>query len=151
MNVGAAKRVSQFMTGFDLVLGSAALLAPDRTLRALGHTRPSADARHLFRRCGPTWLTFAAAHAVAAARGRPEDWWALAWLRATELLTDAVWSHSPGFRRPAARLALRLAGAANLSMALGFGAMAKTTAAERRSTERAPTRSTGSHGTLGAH
>ena len=46
------------------------------------------------RRCGPIWLTFAAAHAVAARRNRPEDWWALAWLRGTELATDVVWSRS---------------------------------------------------------
>ncbi len=32
----------------------------------LGHDEPSPDAAHLFRRCGPIWLTFAAAHAMAA-------------------------------------------------------------------------------------
>ncbi len=53
------------MIGFDLALGSGALIAPDLTLRVLGHDDPSPDARHLFRRCGPIWLTFAAAHAVA--------------------------------------------------------------------------------------
>lgn len=113
------------MIAFDLGLGTGALLAPDLTLRMLGHDRPSKDARELFRRCGPVWLTFAAAHAVAAARGRPEDWWALAWLRATEVLTDAVWSGSPAFRQPAARRTLRAAGGANLGMALGFAAMAR--------------------------
>ena len=51
------------MIGFDLALGTGALLAPDATLRALGHEDPSPDARELFRRCGPIWLTFAAAHA----------------------------------------------------------------------------------------
>jgi len=61
------------MLAFDLVLGTATLAAPDATLRVLGHERPSDDARHLFRRCGPIWLTFAAAHLVADRRGRPHD------------------------------------------------------------------------------
>jgi hypothetical protein len=112
------------MIAFDLVLGSAAILAPTATLKAVGHDRPSADAEHLFRRCGPIWLTFAAAHAVAERRGRPEDWWALAWLRATELATDVLWSRSPAFSRPGARQGLWLAGAANLAMMFGFGWLA---------------------------
>lgn len=112
------------MIGFDLALGSATLLAPAATLRVLGHRRPDADAEHLFRRCGPIWLTFAAAHAVAAVRDRPEDWWALAWLRGTEIATDAVWSASPGVTRPGARLGLRAAGAVNLALAVGFAALA---------------------------
>ena len=58
------------MIAFDLALGTGALLAPDATLKVLGHAEPSDDARELFRRCGPIWLTFAAAHAVAAARGK---------------------------------------------------------------------------------
>jgi len=66
------------MIAFDLLLGSAAIAAPSVTLRALGHDEPSPDAKHLFRRCGPIWLTFATAHAVAEYRNRPEDWWALA-------------------------------------------------------------------------
>ncbi len=114
------------MIGFDLVLGTAALLAPDATLRVLGHDEPSPDARHLFRRCGPIWLTFAAAHATAARRDRPEDWWALAWLRGTELTTDIVWSRSGAFSRPGARAGLWLAGAANLAMAVGFGRLARS-------------------------
>ena len=112
------------MIGFDLALGSGALLAPRDTLRVLGHGRPSADAEQLFRRCGPIWLTFAAAHAVAAVRGEERDWWALAWLRGTEIATDAVWSGSPGFSRPESRGALWGAGVANLAMALGFGWLA---------------------------
>ena len=108
------------MIGFDLVLGSAALLAPDQTLRVLGHDTPSEDARHLFRRCGPIWLTFAAAHALAATRGERRDWWALAWLRGTEIATDVVWSASPAFSRPGAKAGLWLAGAFNLAVALGF-------------------------------
>ena len=109
------------MVAFDLILGSATLLAPRATLKVLGHERPSADAEALFRRCGPIWLTFAAAHAVAARRDEPQDWWALAWLRGTEIATDAVWSTSPGFTRPGARAGLWFAGLANLAMALGFG------------------------------
>ena len=120
------------MAGFDLVLGSSALLAPDATLRALGHDEPSPDARELFRRCGPIWLTFAAAHLAAARRDRPEDWWALAWLRGTELATDIVWSRSPGFSRPGARAGLWLAGAANAAMAVGFARLARERATRRR-------------------
>jgi hypothetical protein len=116
----ALRRWNRVMAGFDLLLGSATLAAPAATLRALGHDRPSPDAEHLFRRCGPIWLTFSAAHAMAALRGDPADWWALAWLRGTEIATDAVWSQSPALTRPGARLGLRLAGAANLAMAIGY-------------------------------
>lgn len=109
------------MVAFDLALGAGAIGAPDATLRLLGHDPPSPDARALFRRCGPIWLTFAAAHAVAALRGEPRDWWALGWLRATEIATDALWaSSSPAIRRPSARAALWGAGAANLAYALAF-------------------------------
>jgi len=108
------------MVAFDLALGAGAILAPDATLRALGHAEPSDDARELFRRCGPIWLTFAAAHAVADRRGRSEDWWALAWLRGTELFTDALWSRSAAFGTPRARATMVAAGAANLAMAAAF-------------------------------
>ena len=117
---------------FDLVLGGSTLLAPQATLRALGHDEPSPDARHLFRRCGPIWLTFAAAHAVAEHRDRPEDWWALGWLRATELATDIVWSRSASFSRPGARAGLWLAGAFNLATAVGFGRLGRDRLARRR-------------------
>jgi hypothetical protein len=119
------KAQNAFMAAFDLALGTAAIAAPDQTLKALGHERPSDDARELFRRCGPIWLTFAAAHATAAARGRREDWQALAWLRATEIGTDVLWSRSPAFRRPGARAGLWFAGAANAAMALGFAKLAR--------------------------
>jgi hypothetical protein len=113
------------MIAFDLILGSGALLAPRHTLAVLGHDQPSADAEHLFRRCGPIWLTFAIAHAVADRRDEPRDWWALAWLRGTELTTDIVWSRSPAFSRPGARAGLWLAAAANLAMTLGYGWLAE--------------------------
>src|SRR3954469_308313 len=113
---------NRFMIGFDLALGSGALFAPEATLAVLGHESPSEDAAWLFRRCGPIWLTFAAAHALAARRGQRKDWWALAWLRATELATDAVWARSPAFKRPGARAAMTSAGLANLAMTLAFGA-----------------------------
>jgi len=122
---GLLRRTNRNMIAFDLALGSGALLAPATTLRVLGHEEPTEDAEHLFRRCGPIWLTFAAAHAVAERRDRPDDWWALAWLRGTELATDIVWSRSPAFSRPGARAGLWLAGAANLAMALGFGRLAR--------------------------
>jgi hypothetical protein len=114
------------MIAFDLILGTSALLAPDKTLRVIGHDEPSEDARHLFRRCAPIWLTFAAAHAVAEKRGKPEDWWALAWLRGTEIATDVVWSASPAVSRPGAKAGLWLAGAFNLAVALGFARLARS-------------------------
>jgi len=113
------------MVAFDLALGTGALLAPAATLRVLGHEAPSEDALHLFRRCAPIWLTFAAAHAVAATRGEPRDWWALAWLRGTEIATDVIWAQSPSVSRPGAKLGLYLAGAANLAMALGFARLSR--------------------------
>ena len=116
---------NRFMAAFDLALGTGTLLAPRRTLRVLGHDLPSEDAERLFQRCAPIWLTFAAAHLVADRRGEPRDWWALAWLRGTEIATDALWSFSPAFRRPGARAGLWLAGAANLTMALGYGRMGR--------------------------
>jgi hypothetical protein len=123
----AVRRANRGMIAFDLALGTATLLAPRPTLRAFfGHAEPSADAEHLFRRCAPIWLTFAAAHATAELRGRPQDWWALAWLRATEVATDAVWSRSPAFRRPGAQEALRAAGVVNLALALGFAWRARS-------------------------
>jgi len=117
----AIERQNMSMVAFDLALGAGALAAPDATLKLLGHAAPSDDARELFRRCGPIWLTFAAAHAVAARRGRPEDWWALAWLRGTELFTDVIWSRSPAFRTSRARATMVGAGLGNLAMAAAFG------------------------------
>src|SRR5436853_5690629 len=122
---GLVRRANVSMIGFDLALGTGTLLAPDATLKVLGHDAPSPDARELFRRCGPIWLTFAAAHAIAELRGEPQDWRALAWLRGTELFTDVVWSRSPAIRRPGASAALVGAGVGNLAMALGFGLLAR--------------------------
>jgi hypothetical protein len=114
------------MIAFDLALGSATLVAPAATLRYLfGHDAPSPETEALFRRCAPIWLTFAAAHAVAARRGRSEDWWALAWLRGTEIATDALFARSPAISRPGARTGLVLAGVANLAMTLGFARLAR--------------------------
>jgi hypothetical protein len=116
------ERLNAGMVVFDLGLGVLAIAAPHSGLRLLGHRRPGDDAAWLFRRCGPIWLTFAAGHLTAARRGRPRDWWALAWLRGTEIATDALWAQSPAFRADRrARQALRLAGLANTAMALGFG------------------------------
>jgi hypothetical protein len=119
------RRLNRNMILFDLVLGSSALLAPSQTLRVLGHDEPSDDARELFRRCGPVWLTFAAAHLVAYRRNRARDWWALSWLRGTELATDILWSRSEAFSRPGARAGLWFAGLSNLAMTLGFGHLAR--------------------------
>ncbi len=120
----ALRLTNRNMIAFDLMLGTSAILAPEATLRVLGHDEPSPDAKHLFRRCGPIWLTFAAAHAVAAKRDAPQDWWALAWLRGTEIATDALWAESPAVSRPGAKLGLRLAGVANVAMAAGFAWLA---------------------------
>jgi hypothetical protein len=119
------RKLNRNMIVFDLVLGSGALFAPSPTLRVLGHDEPSDDARELFRRCGPIWLTFAAAHLVAYRRDRSKDWWALSWLRATELLTDVIWSRSPAFSRPGARAGLWFAGLGNLAMTAGFAYLAR--------------------------
>jgi hypothetical protein len=121
----ALQLTNRGMVVFDLVLGSGAVAAPEATLRILGHDEPSPDAKHLFRRSGPVWLTFAAAHAVAARRGEPRDWWALAWLRGTEIATDALWAASPAVSRPGAKAGLRLAGVSNLAMAAGFAWLAR--------------------------
>jgi hypothetical protein len=121
----ALRLANRGMIAFDTVLGSATLAAPRQTLWVLGHERASADAEALFRRCGPIWLTFAVAHALAERRGEGRDWWALAWLRGTEMATDAVWAAtSPGFTRPGARLGMYLAGAANVAMTIGFASLA---------------------------
>jgi hypothetical protein len=122
---GLVRLTNRNMIAFDLLLGSAALVGPAATLRMLGHDEPSPDAKHLFRRCGPVWLTFAAAHAVAERRGTAADWQSLAWLRGTEIATDALWSGSPAVSRPGAKAALRLASASNLAMAAGFAWMSR--------------------------
>ena len=119
----ALTTLNKGMVAVDLALATTALFAPRTGLRLLGHRAPGDDAAWLFRRCGPIWLTFAAAHLAAAARGRPEDWWALAWLRATEIGTDPLWAQSTGFAAdPRGRTLLRLAGVANTAMAVGFAA-----------------------------
>lgn len=121
----ALRLTNRNMIAFDLVLGSAAIVAPAATLKVLGHDEPSPDATHLFRRCGPIWLTFFAAHVVAERRGSAADWQSLAWLRATEIATDALWAGSPAINRPGAKLGLRLAGVGNLAMAAGFAWMSR--------------------------
>jgi len=121
----ALRHTNRNMIAFDLMLGTAAVAAPAATLKVLGHDEPSPDAKHLFRRCGPIWLTFAAAHLVAARRGKPSDWQSLAWLRGTEIATDALWSASPAVSRPGAKLGLRLASLSNLGMAAGFAWMSR--------------------------
>lgn len=128
----ALRITNRSMIVFDLALGSAAILAPAATLRLIGHSEPSPDALHLFRRCGPIWLTYAAAHTVAERRSAPEDWWALAWLRGAEIGTDVLWSASPAVSRPGAKAGLWLAGAFNLAVTLGFGWLARREASGPR-------------------
>jgi len=122
---GELRKLNRSMIVFDLLLGSGALFVPAPTLRLLGHEEPSGDARELFRRCGPVWLTFSAAHLVAYRRNRSKDWWAVSWLRGTELVTDIIWSRSPAFSRPGARAGLWFAGLSNLAMTLGFAHLAR--------------------------
>jgi len=123
------KRVNKVMAVFDLALGTSAIVAPDKTLQALGHEYPSPDAKELFRRCGPIWLTFAAAHIMAEGRGESRDWYALAWLRATEFFTDVLWvSRSSAFRNKPTRNVVTLAGPANLALTLAFLKLAKEAA-----------------------
>jgi hypothetical protein len=121
----AVRLTNRSMIAFDLALGTAAIAAPAATLKVLGHEEPSPDARHLFQRCGPIWLTFAAAHLVADRRGSAADWQSLAWLRATEIATDALWARSPALSRPGAKAGLVLAGVANVTMAASFAWLAK--------------------------
>jgi hypothetical protein len=118
------RRLNRNMIAFDVALGMGALLAPTQTLQVLGHAEPTEDAEHLFRRCGPIWLTFAAAHLIAERSGRTRDWWALSWLRGTELLTDVVWARSPAFSGRG-RAGMVFAGVANLAMTLGFAHLAR--------------------------
>jgi hypothetical protein len=118
----ALRLTNRNMIAFDLLLGTASIAAPNTTLKVLfGHEEPSEDAADLLRRCGPIWLTFAAAHLIAERRGESRDWWALAWLRGTEIATDALWAQSDSVSRPSTKLSLRLAGVANVAMAAGFG------------------------------
>jgi hypothetical protein len=123
---GELRKLNRNMIAFDLALGTGALLAPAQTLWVLGHDDPSDDARELFRRCAPIWLTFAAAHLVAYRRDRAKDWWALSWLRGTELATDVLWSRSRAFSRPGARAGLWLAGLSNVAMTVGFAYLSRT-------------------------
>jgi hypothetical protein len=122
----ALLQTNRNMAIFDIGLGAGALLAPRQTAKVMfGHDDPSEDALYWLQRSGPVWLTFAAAHLIAARRGEPRDWWALAWLRGTEIATDAVLARSPAIGRPSARVGLCLAGVANLAMALGFARLAR--------------------------
>ena len=119
------------MIFFDLILGTGALLAPTATLKVLGHDDPSEDAEHLFRRCAPIWLTFSAAHLIAHRRGSSRDWWALSWLRGTELLTDIIWARSSSFSRPGAKAGMWFAGLSNLAMTIGFAQLARNGGTQR--------------------
>src|ERR1700754_3854207 len=121
----ALRLTNRNMIAFDLVLGTAAIAAPAATLKVLGHDEPSPDAKRLFQRCGPIWLTFAAPPGVPDRRGSAADWQSLAWLRATEIATDALWAGSPAVSRPGAQLGLRLGGGGDLAMAVGCAWMAR--------------------------
>src|SRR3954454_22908813 len=120
------------MIGFDLLLGSTSLIAPRSTLRFFGHEEPSPEVIAGLRRLSWIWLTFAAAHANAERRGEAQDWWALAWLRGTEMLADPIWSSSPGWRRPGSRASLWFSGASNTARSLGSGWIATRAAPRRR-------------------
>jgi hypothetical protein len=121
---GVLRLTNRNMIAFDLALGTAAIAAPAATLKLLGHDEPSPETRALFRRCGPVWLTFAAAHAVAERRGTSADWQSLAWLRGTEIATDALWTASPAINGRG-KAGLWFAGAANVAMSAGFAWMSR--------------------------
>jgi hypothetical protein len=123
---------NRFMIGFDLALGVATLAAPRSTLRFFGHEEPPPELIAGFRRNGWIWLTFCAAHSQAERRGDPQDWWALAWLRGTEMLADPIFSSSPGWRRPGSRPMLWFSGLANTAMTAGFAWMATRKPPRRR-------------------
>ncbi len=123
---------NKLMIAIDLGFGTAALLAPERTLRLFGHEHPSPETAQLFRNTGTVWLTFFAAHVVAERRDEQRDWWALSWLRAIEVLHNTVWAYSPSVTRPGSRARLLLTSVVNLSLTLGFAAVARGRAAERR-------------------
>ena len=128
----ALRDTNRNMIGFDLALGASTLIAPRTTLRFFGHEEPSPEVLAGFRRLSVIWLTFAAAHANAERRGEPQDWWALAWLRGTEVLADPIWSASPGWRRPGSRPSLWFSGVANTAMTAGFAWMATRKPPRRR-------------------
>jgi hypothetical protein len=129
MNANSVLRgQSALMVAVDGALTAGALLAPARTLGLIGHRTPSEDAIWLFRRCAPIWATFAAAHVVAVTRGDACDWWALSWLRATEVATELIWSRSPAFSSRTHRRVLASTAAANIAMTLAYAARARSSA-----------------------
>jgi hypothetical protein len=90
------------MLAVDVGLGAGALAAPARMLRLMGQADPSDDAVSLFRRCGPVWLTFAAAHA----------------------LIEPAWTRSPASSTPRLRTAIAATAGATLAMSLGYAQLA---------------------------
>jgi hypothetical protein len=120
------KYTNWVMIAIDFGFGVAALVAPRRTMHFFGHDEPTKEAEHLFRNSAGMWLTFGAAHTVAAARGSKKDWWALAWLRTTEMLINGIWFFSPSVKRLRPRFFLFRATFFNLLLALGFRALARS-------------------------
>ncbi len=123
---GQLRQTNRNMIAFDLVLGlGRAARARRRPCGCSATTSPpttprsssAAAARSGSPSPPPTWSPTAA--------NRAKDWWALAWLRGTELATDILWSRSPAFSRPGARAGLWFAGLGNLAMTLGFGYLAR--------------------------
>ena len=122
---GELRRTNRNMIAFDLILGSSALLAPSQTLRVLGHDEPSDNAGSSSAAAGPSGSRSRRRISSPTGATAPEDWWALSWLRGTELATDILWSRSPAFSRPGARAGLWLAGIGNLAMTAGFAYLAR--------------------------
>ena len=128
----ALRRTNRTMITFDLVLGSATLVAPSATLPVMGHDEPSAETEELFRRCR--------SGLVDVRRAAPGGGGA----RAPTRLVGAALAASDraGHRdrvvalarrsRPGARQALWAGGAANLAMTLGFGRLAARSGESRR-------------------
>ena len=114
------------MIGFDLALGSGALLAPRETLAVLGHEAPTPDAEHLFRPGRPDLADLRRrAHAGRRPGRRPRLVGAGLAARHRAGHRHRAWSRSAAFTRPGARAGLWLAGLANAAMALGFGRLSR--------------------------
>ena len=122
----ALRLTNRNMIAFDLILGSGGDRSPPRRRSGCSATTsppptPRASSSAAARSGSPSPPPTPS----PPLRDEPRDWWALAWLRGTEIATDALWAESPAVSRPGAKAGLRLAGVANLAMAAGFAWLSK--------------------------
>ena len=123
---GQLRRTNRNMIAFDLCWGQAALFAPSQTLRVLGHDEPSDDAKELFRRCGPIWLTFAAAHLVATAETERRTGGRCLGFGAPSSQPTSSGRAPPLSRVPAPARGSGSPALSNLAMTLGFAYLSET-------------------------